>query len=599
MRKKTRNILVILLVIASIFFISQGGFQLFSLVPQGFATLSIQQVALSSVSPYFNGQQWILTTVQNQLGQSVTGTFTPNDIQQYSSGEQTTEENLQVTINYQEQSCNYAIFGTSNQQPIKKVARGLYSCLSPTQSNAQSHAQGPVLYYGATALPFECFVIYSIEQSPIGNFQSPVINNKFTVNVNAGGDSASANFETLQGQIGGPVGDFAYAQWVGNLDSGQPCPTSNPYYALNVGGTWRVVNKQPVDLAINHQTSFGQTTGIFNEPTPSQLTSWVNSQNNLYSDATVQKQISGSQQITNPQSLTNAIVRIAVQSPLQFPVITLYIQANTLGIFTPVPEIDILSASSQCFATGEGGIINVQLKNNGQQAGGGSVSASCSSPFQSTGITQQVYLTPGETGSINIPVSASVTTQQTSTCTITSTSTGGATDTKTVEVCSNPQITCTVPYPQKYCSISGGQEVVKQCNQEGSQSIIIENCGVGETCSSGACVQQTTTGGISLNPIESIKGFFSNLFGGVSDIFRTIKLVLIGFVSVFSFFTTRDLLLRFKEVPKKAVLLISLGLTGGIIFLLYQFIGSPTFYAFVIAFALYWFFAPKIRRFRT
>ncbi|MEK7187826.1 MAG: hypothetical protein AAB691_03205, partial [Patescibacteria group bacterium] len=76
--------------------------------------------------------------------------------------------------------------------------------------------------------------------------------------------------------------------------------------------------------------------------------------------------------IVNSASLTEGRVEITTQTPLRFPISTLYIKADSVGIYTPVPDIQFVSSpSSQCFATGSGnGIITVEIEYVGDERGG-------------------------------------------------------------------------------------------------------------------------------------------------------------------------------------------------------------------------------------
>ena len=440
-----------------------------------------------------------------------------------------------------------------------------------------------------------CYAIGYNELSEVGNLDTPDVGSEFTININViGGESASKTINTLSGSTSGQVGDLAYAVWQGNLVSGQSCPDKDPFKAAYVNGAWRTIDESSYSqykLFVSEQSIIGR---CGTSPSRSCLDGWFSDATNVVNQAKLSKSLGS---VKNSASLNNAFVSVVTDTPLQFPLTSLYIKADSIGIFTPVPDIRINSATSPCFKTGSGnGIITAQITNIGQERGAFTAFAQCSSPFASTGNVQGT-LESGASRTINLALSASASQKELSTCVVVVESVG-ETESRIVNVCVDPQITCTVPNPQTFCAIDGNNEVVKQCSVDGATSRILETCKSTEVCDDGECILDSDGGG-GLGIIDRIRLFFSDLISGTFDFLVALKYFIIFIVSSLIIFASNELLERIKALKKNNALRITFAIAigVGIGYLLFLFIGSLLFWGLSIGGFLFFLFSNQIKKF--
>ncbi|MBU0893866.1 MAG: tripartite tricarboxylate transporter TctB family protein, partial [Nanoarchaeota archaeon] len=501
----------------------------------GVNTLSISQAQLQSSNSYLSGKAWLLTFSSGGLGQHYTGTFSPSDVQSATSDSTTTTKPFTINVDYSDQTCNYAIQQTSLNKPIYDVQEITWTSVpfvapcNPTE--AKEKGLSTVLYTQGFLLT--CHAIGYNTQSPIGNLQNPNLESEFTISINAEGNTATKTINTLSRTTQGQIGNFAYASWLGNLVSGQSCPTQSSYKSAYVNGNWKTISSSAYNDYLSQINTIPPTS-------ESAWNIWVSSLKNSVAQAKLSKTFGS---INSATSLSSAVVKITLQNQIQFPVTTLYIKADTIGIYTPTPEIKLVNADSSCFQTGEQGGINVQLQNIGNEAGTWNIYAQCQLPFISNS-NIQVSLQPGQIINKVIPISASASSEKRASCTIYAESPNGIKQ-LTADVCVKPQITCTAN--DKFCAISGTSEVVKQCSSDGATSSIIEICSATETCEVDKCVSS----GSSESIWDKIKSFFSNLFGGVIDLFFILKLIVVLIVFIFSMLFGKDLLSSFSALQDK------------------------------------------------
>ena len=537
MRQKQKKLIfgIVVLIAVAVLILSQTGFK-FPFVISGTNTLSLTQANLQSSNSYLNGKAWLLTFSSGGLGQKYTGTFSPSEVQGATSDQSTTTKDFTLDVQYSDQTCNYAIQQSSINKPIYDISSITWTYVPITSpcsiAEAQERGLSNVLYATKPSLSITCYGIGYNTQSPVGNLQNPNLESEFTINLNAGGQTASKTINTLSGTTQGQLGNFAYVSWAGNLVSGQSCPSQSSYKSAYINGNWKTISSSAYNNYISQINTVPPST-------TDSLNVWIS---NLKNSVTQAKQSVTFGSINSATSLTNAQVKIILQNQIQFPVTTLYIKADTIGIYTPTPEIKLVNADSSCFQTGEQGGISVTLQNIGQETGTWNIYAVCPSPFSSNS-NLQVSLNAGATTTKIIPISGSTTSEQTAKCQVFAESPAGIKQ-LSADVCVKPQITCSPN--TKFCGISGTSEVVKQCSSNGATSSIIQICGVGETCEVDKCVVGSSGGGNG----GSIGDFFKNLFGGI---FTGLQLLRLGFVAVVGIFVTlfsKDVISEFKALRK-------------------------------------------------
>ena len=578
MNKKQKNIGIIVLILIGILavaFFGNGGKLPFAV--SGTSALSLSNVDLQSNNAFLNGQAWLLTFSAGGLGQSYYGTFSPSQIKD-SDGTQATNP-FTISVDYADETCQYPISNTGSYTPIyKNLQYKSWYCLYPS-SNIQDYITSSgfgsvILYGGQSWSPFTCFAVGTSTQDQLGEFSQTNVNQPYTISLNVNGQTATKTIDPLQGSGQGALGTFAYASWNGNLVSGAGCPNSADYQPAYVNGNWIVVKKQNYQDYLSVLNNY--PTG---NPTSQTIQAWVTLVNQHSPSAELSQNFGT---VTNSASINSAIVKYTTSSPVQFPVTSLYIKADTLGIFTPVPDIRINSADSSCFRTGANGIISVSIENKGTQGGTYTVFATCDNPF-TISQNQQGSLNPRESRVVNLPLSASATQKQTGSCIVSVQSTGG-TKTATASVCVDPQITCTLPYPKTFCGKSGNLDAVQQCSSDGATTNTIKTCTATQYCDTGECKDNGSGGGVSwLSKLwDSITGFF----GTLGDILTVVKWIVLITGSIFSFAFGRQLLeklIKGKDKTSRYIILgISVLLGIGVAFLLYAVLMTSLFWMIIV-----------------
>lgn len=543
------KVAVIISIIVFIAF-ALSGFKL-PLAISGTNTLSLSQASLQSSNSYLNGKVWLLTFAAGGLGQSYYGSFSPNDIQSATTDQSTSTNDFSIKVDYEDTICSYPIQNTGYQTPIYDIKKVVWNWVPFTDPCSTSEAQsrglsnvikvmGPTSIY--QILP-QCIAIGYSTQSAVGYLSSPNKGTEYTINLNVAGKTASKTINTLSGSNQGQIGDYAYAVWQGNLDSGISCQDKDPYTPINVNGVWRITKSTDYNNYLNY---WNQRSSI----TEGNIDTWLSNMQNAILRAK-SGQFIGT--INSATSLNFAVLNINSQSSLAFPVTTLYIKADTLGIYTPTPEIKLLNASSDCFSTGSSGGIAVKLQNVGSETGTWNLYAKCNSPFTQTQ-SVQVSLQAGETTTRILPISASASSEQKATCTIYAESSQGIKNLN-VNVCVKPQISCQAN--QQFCDVLGSGYVIKQCSSDGATSSTIKTCQQGESCqivnNIGTCVLGGGENGNSgLKGVwDSIVNFFKNLFNFTGGILSIARFVVFALVVISTTLFSKDLLVVFKELRKK------------------------------------------------
>lgn len=488
MEKKTINIVVFILIMFIFLIPVSYGFSFKDwfkplATGTGFAVLSLSNADLSSTSPYFRGEQvWILTVKQGSLGQSAYLTINPEDIVRYTGKERPTTGS-QLTLDYTKQSCEYPIQWDTSKPNVKsfdyKVWEvrfdDLFGC---SEQKAIEHCRGgEVEWIGKVGfltdiLWFKCGAVCSYKETgAIGTIAGADVNTVLKTSIRnlKTGEVVTTTIDTKK-TTHGPLGDKAYVTWVGNLASGKDCLARYPSYdklAVYKGGKWRIVSKTNYDRYLN---KIDALTGVGVAYNLEQLKEAV-SLLNIYSNSATSEIEFGT--IENPSSI-NAVVTQPLPDIYQYPVLTYYIRASWIGIYTPAPEPKIVDAYSRCFQSGDKNAeILVTVKNIGAELGNFEVYAECPVPF--TPLRRiDISLDTQETKTVSIPFSGVSSKHIEGTCNVFIHGVG-YTKFKPVTVCVDPHIICDAN--KKWCE---GNKVM-QCNIDGSIKSVLKDC-IDERC---------------------------------------------------------------------------------------------------------------------
>lgn len=477
----------------------------------GVNTLSLSQANFQSNNPLLNGQVWILTFTEGSLAQHYFGTFSPSDISSLTGGTTTTTQPFSIGVDFQSETCNYPIQSASYSTPIyEDLQIQQFSCpntqqLPTVQQGKQSTGLATVLYAVRTPdSPTNCYAIGYNVYSPVGSINTPSVDSNYQITITTPTGSAVKSIDTSTGSGQGAIGDFAYAAWNGNLVSGQSCPGTSNYVPIYKSSSW----------ILGSQNAYNNYISLINSPQVSSsasLSTW------LSQVKTAILQLESPQSFGNlntPSSITNAVVQVTQNTPIQFPVTTLYISASSIGAYTPTPKAQFLGSNSSCFNAANGGQIIANLENIGDEEGSWNVYASCNSPFSSTG-TYTVSINKGQSQQIAIPISVLAPQNINGTCTLNAESPAG-TIFQNVNVCATPIQTCTPN--QIFCGLSGTNQTVEQCNSQGTGISILQICTSNQICSLNQqkCVE----------PIMQNSSIIWIILGGVIVIIITIILFL-------------------------------------------------------------------------
>jgi hypothetical protein len=272
------------------------------------------------------------------------------------------------------------------------------------------------------------------------------------------------------------------ANWVGSLVSGNAPPDGNQYVAINNPQTSSWIVKQSSDF-INwdnlftsqenqykgtHTFSNSNPPGNCNGILPSGVsTAGIVDWNALYTSFTncltsqIQNDISPtnakadalmSSGITignNPTTVVSYNGQNAFKIPLASyfvtnPVVTLRFSGSYIGVVIPMGTPKIMSASSDCFNSGDTGSIKVQVKNIGTAQGTFYVSLS-NCPGLNTESSTNYAVQSGQSQEINVPIHTTGSNQQLNQqCSVTITDyNGGGSDTSQVNICMKQANQCT------------------------------------------------------------------------------------------------------------------------------------------------------------
>lgn len=442
-------VLLIALVIAGLYF-----FVPTSQLSVGFSTLGLQQAqyfksssaCFDSTGDSTSSKLWLLTVRADGLSQWAEGEITPAQVASQ-TGKEKTKYPLKIDTNWK-QECIYSIVKDDYAQPISKLSDPVnYACLYPKESDAVSKCGADWLYYGGYSTPFSCFCVYEIKKTgAMGNspnFNNPATHNIMTVEVEANGEKYTKTLDS-NGQIKGKIGNNVCAVWQGDLVTGQKCglpsSTVRPAY---INGVWQLISDEYYTTYKTKWQTFmtdvqGGTGWWFSQSDLKNKVAEVNAK----ADTALNSRI-GFGTISEPTSMSNAKVIKTLDSLISYPVLSMYVRADWLGVVTPIPDPKITDITSECFASGANGQIVAKVKNVGDQRGAVDVykSGGCSS-FDVT--RKSITLNSQEEATVYLPLTSTTsTTQLKETCDIKADAIENF-DVKPIEVCVNGNPSCTV-----------------------------------------------------------------------------------------------------------------------------------------------------------
>jgi len=459
----------------------------------GFSTLSLSNVDIQTNDPTGNiqGDVWVLTVRQGGLGQHAVGTFSPEEI---SVGEKRAEKGFTLKLVNTEQKCNYPLIVDYGKTVYKYGY--LKAALAPWE-NANEWAQercgllGQYLYWTKpSGLDYFCVYRNPIAGAVANLEENPNLEFKTTVSLEIEGESALTDTMSNTGNSIVHLGNKAVGIWQGNLSTGEQCPAPSSSGIKAVFGkesiydwstpTWRLVDSTKLSNYFVQQSVVERREDSLTE---AELKNKIDLANSLADQSLLPKQFCLYNNCAigkNSFSLVDGKYEINLNKQIQYPVMTFYIKADSLGIYQPTTKPVIVSTETTDFATGEKGSIIVKFKNDSEESGNFLIYADCSTAgFSQTGSNIERYVSAGQQSTVFVPISGSCSSRTQGNCTVVvkSLDFSGKTDSRNVSLYCSPQLTCT---PEKRVCID---DVISQCNNIGTGWNVVEDCkSVGKVC---------------------------------------------------------------------------------------------------------------------
>lgn len=446
-----------------------------------------------SNDPKIGGKAWLLTVVQNCMGRYAVGTI-DNELIKDPTDNAKAEYDLKISTNVDEQKCEYPI-----QVEGKDIRHMNFETktkyLGIGAGDWEKECKSRPGFYAWTKRGWDYTCFWDTATAAHGIVGTSSLTFRSTITLEAKGEKYSKSISSLGPGSVAFDNKIAYVYWNGNLVSGDQCPSASDYRVsvAYVNGYWKTIDESKYQTYLNYDES-GMLSCIqrYVDYGTEKPQSCVNAYNGYESNALAGKDlvsIGGSKGITSGQ-LINGKVVIDLSKIIQYPLLSMKINATWIGVFIPVGMPKITFAQSLPFQTGTTGIIDTELKNIGTGFGSFGVYTECPSPFSQTGGTQFIELSPQESGKISIPITATVGEETSKVCTIQAYDRNQPSnkDSKTVTVTAKPIILCTAGDTR--CN----GNYIEKCNVQGTGwNESIEKCDFGCEIKEGnaRCKEQT------------------------------------------------------------------------------------------------------------
>jgi hypothetical protein len=481
-------VLVLFFVLVLLFSYQQGFFnQFFAL--SGTSTLSVSNLSLQSSNPFFSGKAIQVTfTANNKINQSYFGTLTAQEINNAIQGQEKVSKGFKANLENLSSWCEYNLI----QQPLSLYDYGVIykdlGCIFCSDADADKilpdcQPYGEIVAYGRVSdNDYTAFCVYrNLTSSIKGNIQT-IADNKFSAQATFQVEGEGKQFKDIsstQQSIWFPneSNPIAFWQWQGNLTSGSWCeaPQDKGITTVYRNGEYILTEEELIN---GYKAIEGEIVSLPYRPSSgyiNQRTNNVNAYlNAIYAGSSWQPFNSDGFAFIEAGKIKYYLNELA-----SFPVFSLYVKADALGIHTNVPEAKINFVKGTSFGDGSQSSIEVNLTNIGGEAGSFLVGLDCIDDWVNDSATRSAYFNANQTYSVFVPVTGSCSTTQTTQCRASITVLGSTVYSNYVNVTCQPNQTC-IPN-QKSCI----ENKVQQCNAEGTGWLVLNDCEAqGKTCGS-------------------------------------------------------------------------------------------------------------------
>ena len=434
--------------------------------------LSLDKVDLTSSYGPLNGEKWVYTfsiggLAQYLEGERYTSTVSPDEAKSKNSGGEEPSESLKFDVVMDAQQCVYPIYPTNEEDIYTfNIADERYNYMGKSRCE-EADLCGSQIKFGSMFDGFitgvgTCYQVCGVRVSgKSGRFDSPDINSDYTVMMSVDGQTVKKSFSTLNGGVNGEVGNYAYVQWAGSLSGDKSCPDKDQYKPMYINGVWKTIDQTRYDRYLNKFDSLTSSDLITIEVLRDNI-----AETNNFAEAAV-RGVSFSDSVINSQSTTTAKAVVELDEALSFPVITAYIDADWLGVVTPIGKPSIVWANSPTFGSGSGGLVNALVKNLGDGRENFRAYLECPTGWQ--GASTTFYLDGGESQEISVELSAQTDDEKSAKCDLVVAGTQ-YTDRAEVDVSVVNYKTCNPG--SLYCF---GDDVAK-CDETGTKYLTVDEC---------------------------------------------------------------------------------------------------------------------------
>lgn len=539
----------------------------------GSTVLSLDQIDLKSSYSPLDGKVWVYTFVQGGLGQYAQYTVNPSEVSEKFSGDELPEESFYFKVNYLEQHCEYPIKtetvstvyfdGQLREWKLEQYGR-ILSCDTSQDKWEQECGVGwrPELFYSDVGFSEGCNIVCSKKDSgAIGRMDNPQINNKFEIIVESKNERYSKIFET-QGESKGLLDDNApvYISWDGNLNTGKQCPDQAPFKTAYMDGKWKIIDESDYDNYVDEVDNFYSIS--LDLLTDDNVEDKLDGINYLKNRAENPESFGT---IENSASLNSGLVINDIENQdLARPVITAFIEADWIGIITPIGKPKIIKVDDIDFGSGADTKVKILVENIGDDLGTFNMFGSCDNSNIDIYESKTISVQKGDRQTVYLGITGDVSQDTSTQCKITAKGTEYSdTETFTARVTIAGQI---CDPNQESCNLDGN---IYKCNSDGSSENLFEDCDDGCTndeLGRPYCKEDTPPPPPPANIWDKIKEFFKDLFDGT--IFSGLKSlnVVLGIIStIIVFLYTKEEILsdQAKKDTINTILLIVLSILIG------------------------------------
>ncbi|MDO8537701.1 MAG: M64 family metallopeptidase, partial [archaeon] len=446
---------------------------------------------------------WIINTQFNGGGQYITGTINPNTIKGFMNGKASSSQPLTITA----EAVNEQVFyDVSNEGvPIYKYRVESFDAPDNCILGICYAIDNPQPCPGTPSWNFEFgksvfqytekrYCIYKEQKGIKGTYNNPTIN--FSARITAQAGSITKQKTICSGAVAGCDGssinfdDLGVATWSGSLITGDSPPNQDQFVAIkrSDNNRWQIARRPTFETYLPlPQITNSQLDGLI---------SYIASRNDedqiAYVDSLIATTLTPVNQaadvlLAEDTSFTaspftkdgnTGRVTITLNRRLTSPNIVFRIRADWIGLVIPSGKPKILNVSTEKFASGESGTINVQIQNVGDVAGTFSVILEGCEPFiqSTTSATSRETIQAGDIKNISIGISGgNISEQLSKTCKV-----------KAYDIndpSSSDSSSVTIELEQAKACIPGkifadGQSI-KRCKADGSGIELVRNCDSG------------------------------------------------------------------------------------------------------------------------